>query len=452
MTIMTSQHQHQYPVYSPASPQLAVITRHKFTPTTRVEHLLLLLTIVLIPLEAYIPGVGNFSSMFLVFAISGIYVMTQRFRSIAYVWNHPVFLVSYFLIFVSIVLETFSPFARYNNISSVGMMFIGAIVIATLCRDIRALRVCILGYILTTIWVSLYLFLSMYGTLQGATAADYAEASKLRGELNDPLGNPNFYPILIAPGVAAAMAIALTSRSAFIRYSLFGITAGGFIASFLPLSRGGTTVVLITCMAVVLAYMWANRGASFSRFIRIVAVILGLGMCMLLWVPHAVFARLTVPSGTRYDGPTEPRAILYNAALARLPEYGLVGVGAGNFWGPWGRRNGFILPGLRSVSGAHNCFVQLTIYWGLPGLLSLISLVYFAYKCLPNKCGNNPLSLAVIGIVVPLFVHMWKSHNLESKLFSLGLGILVGTQCWIWSTGETQFLGRIVRKTLTSSR
>ena len=114
--------------------------------------------------------------------------------------------------------------------------------------------------------------------------------------LEDPLGaNLNVYPFFLAQGAAAAIAIALMSGSVFVRYSLFGIIALGFIASFLPVSRGGTAAVLITCMAVVLAYVWADRGASFPRFIRIMAVILGLGMCMLLWVPQAVFSRFSFP-------------------------------------------------------------------------------------------------------------------------------------------------------------
>ena len=55
MTAMTAQHQHRYPFYSPASPQVVVITRRKYTPTTRVEHVLLLLNIVLFPLEEVLP-------------------------------------------------------------------------------------------------------------------------------------------------------------------------------------------------------------------------------------------------------------------------------------------------------------------------------------------------------------------------------------------------------------
>ena len=68
--------------------------------------------------------------------------------------------------------------------------------------------------------------------------------------------------------------------------------------------------------------------------------------------------------------------------------------------------------------------------------------MYYAYKCLPKKCGNNPLSLAVLGFAVTTFVGMCVSHGIYAKSYSFTLGILVGTQCWLWPAGETQLLGR----------
>jgi hypothetical protein len=449
---MTSQHQHLF--CSPVSPQLVVITRRKCPPTTRVERLLLLLIILFLPLESVLPGIGDFSPMFFIFAISSIYIVIRRFGSIIQIWNHRVFLASYVLIFISVVLETFSPFASYNHISSIALMFIGAIVIATLCRDIKALKLCIFGCILTGVVASFYLFLSVYRPLQGATATDFGEGGRVTAQVFEDESrqvsgvNPFYLASAIAPCVSAALAIALMSRSAFVSYSLFGIVALGFIASFLPSSRRLVVATLLACMAVVLAYGRVNRGASFQRFTRIIAVILVLGMCTLLWVPHAVFARLTVPSSTPYEDSADPRVTLYNAALANLPEYWLVGVGAGNYWSHWGQQNGFLLPGKRGVLGAHNSFVQVMINWGLPGLLSLISVIYYAYKCLPKKCGNNPFNLAVLGLAVPPLVALCVSHVLQLKGGSLMLGILIGTQYWIWPAGETQLLGRMVRKTL----
>src|SRR5215510_8507691 len=88
MAAITSQSQHRYPSHSPASPHVVVITRRKYTPTTLVERLLLLLNILLLPLEAYGPTIGGFSSMFFLFAISGLYVVIWRFGSLAQIWGH----------------------------------------------------------------------------------------------------------------------------------------------------------------------------------------------------------------------------------------------------------------------------------------------------------------------------------------------------------------------------
>ena len=151
MSTMISQNQHQYSPSSPAHPQVVVVSRHKFTPTTRVECFLLLLTILLMPLESHVPSIYGFSYMFFLFAISGLYVIMKRFGSIARIWNHPCFLASYVLLFLSIVLETVSPNASYAETIRLAQMFIGAVVIATLCRDMRALKSCILGYILVGI-------------------------------------------------------------------------------------------------------------------------------------------------------------------------------------------------------------------------------------------------------------------------------------------------------------
>jgi hypothetical protein len=128
---------------------------------------------------------------------------------------------------------------------------------------------------------------------------------------------------------------------------------------------------------------------------------------------------------------------VYQAAWDHLPEYWLTGVGAGNFWnGSWGKQSEYYK--MNGVVGAHNCFIQVAIYWGLLGLLSLLSVVYYAYKCLPKECGSDPLRLAVLGVAVVLFSVMFVIHNLEFKAFTLGLGILVGAQHWIWPAGTTQ--------------
>jgi len=287
--------------------------------------------------------------------------------------------------------------------------------------------------------------------LQGASVSNFDEASSVRGEMIQQSSideNMNTLAFFVGQGAVAAMAMALMCRSVFVRYSLFGITALCLVATFLPLSRGGIVLTLIACIAVVMAYVGANRGTSVQRVIRILALMLGLGLCLLLWVPKAGLARLTLTPKTA-SGATdtdEGRIRVYTAALTHLPEYWLVGVGAGNFWGPWGRRSQFVMR--YGLIGAHNSYIQVTIYWGLLGLLALIGIVYFAYRCLPKKCGNNPYSLAVLGVVVALAILMLQDHSLYFKGYALGLGILIGMQYWIWPAGETQLSERIAWKTL----
>jgi hypothetical protein len=390
--------------------------------------------------------------MFFLYAISGLYVVIWRFESLARIWHHRVLLASYFLILIGIIFETCSPSASYAVIARIVQMYMGVMVIATLCRDIRALRSCIVGYILAGVWVSFYLFLTFYGVLQGATASNFVEADRVRLEMietNTLETNMNTISFFVGQGAVAALAMALMCRSVFVRYSLFGIMALCLVAAFLPLSRGGIVLTLIACIAVVMAYVGANRGTVVQRVIRILALMLGLGMCILLWVPQAGLARLTFTPKTA-SGVTdtqEARIKTYTAALTHLPEYWLVGVGAGNFWGPWGRRSQFAKR-LYGVLGAHNSYIQVTIYWGLLGLLALIGIVYSAYRCLPKKCGNNPCSLAVLGVVVALAILTLQDHNLSFKGYALGLGILIGMHYWIWPAGETQLSERIAWKTL----
>jgi O-antigen ligase len=129
----------------------------------------------------------------------------------------------------------------------------------------------------------------------------------------------------------------------------------------------------------------------------------------------------------------EARARIYTAAVEHFPEYALTGVGVGNFWGAWGRHSNYAYG--RGVLGSHNVFIQVTIYWGLIGLLALIAVVWQAYRCLPRHCGSDTLSLQLLGISVAVLIWALTMHNLYAKEFSLVLGLLVGARRQIWPKG-----------------
>jgi O-antigen ligase len=161
-------------------------------------------------------------------------------------------------------------------------------------------------------------------------------------------------------------------------------------------------------------------------------MVTALAVGALIWIPQVVFARLT------FSADHDSRRVVYRAAFDHLPEYILTGVGAGNFWGAWGMQSGYHVnhgPGQDGVRGAHNAFIQVTINWGLAGLLALIAVVYLAYRCLPRGGGKDELVLCLYGMAVAIVLGMMVSHLLTVKEYSLGLGLLVGGHRWIWPKG-----------------
>jgi len=187
------------------------------------------------------------------------------------------------------------------------------------------------------------------------------------------------------------------------------------------MSRSGIITLGVCCAIVLFAH---------GIDVRTVGLAAVLGVCVLMWVPQAALTRFDF-GGQSYEGKVvDGRARVYTAAVEHLPEYVVTGVGAGTFNEWWGYKNGW-RNRLHTVTGAHNCFIQVTIYWGLAALVALLAVVYQAYYCMPKRCGVDTLSLCLLGIAVSLVFLASVSHRLHGKEFSLGLGLLVGARYWI---------------------
>jgi hypothetical protein len=249
----------------------------------------------------------------------------------------------------------------------------------------------------------------------------------------DVEGNANALAIFVAQGATVALALALMARSPLRRNLFLAITLFSAVAAFLPMSRSGIVILGASCTTVVLAH-----GVRHAR-VLLIAAILAVGG--LIWVPEAVFARLTL-SREFHEGEGGTRTRLYRAAIEHLPEYIVTGVGAGNFKGPWGEQTDFYKAKYRVVYGAHNAFIQIAIFWGLTGLLLLMGVVYLAYRCLPRRGSKDVLALCLYGIAVALLLKMMVSHGLASESNALGLGLLVGSHRWIWPNGVIQSVRR----------
>ncbi len=396
--------------------------------TTPFERFLLLTSIVIMPLQDHIPSVAGMSVMSLIFALLAGYIIVNRPSSLGKIWYHPIFITAYAFIGVAALLEFSSPLSSYGEIVRFTQMIGGAVCVAALCRDRSALNAGLYGHIAAAVWVSVVLFLTSYGTLQGMQADDFSQASKVRAqafEANPIENNINAMAFTCTQGGIVAVALALVGRVKQHRILFLGIASFCLVASFIAMSRGAVLITFMSFAVILYAH-----GVRQGKALIIVAI---LGLSLYAVVPDAVWSRMTYSSETTRDGKMESRAWIYTTALNHLPEYIVAGVGAGNYHNKWGGERGFASK--QGVKGAHNVLIQLAIYWGSVGLSTFLWICWCVYRSIPLRSGRDELSLGLLGIIASLGLWLFVMHGFYNKQYAFGLGLLVGSRQWIWPTG-----------------
>jgi len=397
-------------------------------PTTSLEKWLILLAIVALPTENHFLFIPGFSLQFILFGIIAVYVAWNRFSELLRTVGHPALIAAYLFLTVGFLLEWTHAHHSYDELIRVVQMVIGAILLASLCRDLPALRMACYGYLAAGLWLSILLFMTSYGALNAATATDFQQASQLRAaafEDNPLQANLNNMAFGAAQAAVIALSWGLVTRATLPRGFFIASGLICLIGAFLPLSRSGVAIAVASCATVMYAF-----GLRHGKGILIAVLLAG---AVLMWVPQAVWSRMSF-TFEKHEGKTEGRALVYGAAIDHLPEYFLTGVGAGNFWTHWGRRTEFASDSGR-VSGAHNCFMQVTLYWGILGLTAFLTVFWQAYRCLPRHSNREAAALALVGIGVSILLFSMVSHNIYAKEFTLALGVLVGAHRWVWPHG-----------------
>src|SRR5262245_19642423 len=160
-----------------------VPTIRSMSRSTRFERWLLMLTSAATPLLDTLPRVGHFSIAWIWFTAIGAYVLLRRPRAFDRAWQQPVFLAAYCFIVVAVVMEMShsSPDSRdlIRFVQTIG----GAVIIASLCRDPRAMRSGLHGFLLLAGLLTTILFFTSYGSLRAVDVQGFEEASKLRGSV-----------------------------------------------------------------------------------------------------------------------------------------------------------------------------------------------------------------------------------------------------------------------------
>jgi hypothetical protein len=390
-----------------------------------IERVLLLLLVVLLPVEDVLPSIGSRSIPFILFVIAAgftVIVFPQRLLRTAL---HPVFFAAAVFLGFTVLMELTHDVRDWMFTYRTAEMFLGALCIATLCRDRDAVRWALVGAIIAGIGLSMALISGTYGRLISAEVSDFHGAGRVRAEAFSESGldvGLNRMSFLCAEAAIVGLALLLHARGVTRRGMMLGVVTICCIGTFLPFSRGGVLAAALGGATVLLLF----RGKR-MRTLLIAAVLM---FAISELVPDAVFHRMVFTPQTTRGGKLEGRTQVYTQALTAMPEYATNGIGAGKYWEDWAMEHG--LGTENGPMGVHNVLLQVWIFWGAPVLISFLVVLGIAARCLPWKWGSDPVALGVIGFVMCASVLLLVSHVLYAKPFSVAFGMVVGADLYVW--------------------
>lgn len=421
--------------------------------STLTERLFLFVTLALLPMQANLPKVKGFGSLFLVYAGLLTYLLLCRPKSLFRSARHGIFVAAYCFMGAAFIIELAHGEPEIYEMLRLVFMIVGAVIITTLCKDRRALAVGLYGYLLGSLVLSSILLLQGYDRVSSIAATDnFYEMSRSRMDAlsqTSLLENLNAISFYASQGVIIALVTAFTAGLTLALHYRILLTITGLVcmtAAFTTMSRTGVVTMVLAMMAVACSYGLVR--------IRIAVAIMIITLVVLFAIPPAALNRLTFT--TEKAGATEhqdSRVRIYEAIVKHLPEYFWTGVGMGQFYEHWGKKTAFARNGV--VGGSHSSIAQVTICWGVIGLLLFLRIVWRAYRAFPKLGDRDPVRLCLLGTSVAAAALSLVTHNIEGKEFSVTLGLLAAADLWIWrvrpirvSSRRTQGFWNITQRTL----
>jgi len=222
--------------------------------TTLIERVLLFGTITSIPLQDHIGAMGGISASFLMFALLGSYLILCRGNELLKISHNSIFLAGYAFIGVGFFMELVNNSFGFREIIQIGFMVLGGVGIASVCRDEKALKIGLYGYLFAGVVTAAVFIFSTYGSLSLASGNSFTDASAIRAEVrgNNPLeGNSNKLAFIIAQGAVAGLAMAFTEKLSYRRAILFTLCAICIIGTFLPMSRSAILILFASSAVVI---------------------------------------------------------------------------------------------------------------------------------------------------------------------------------------------------------
>lgn len=397
-------------------------------PATRFEQGLLVAALISLPFENRIsapvslPILGAPSVTWLAFAALGLFIVIRHPWALAKVARHRATVPIYAFLAITLLMELTHAGPSFTYWWRTVQMVTGALIVAATCRNRATVRAAAVALVCVGFGLAVLLVATTYSPLRHTRANTFTEISAIRNDLLNQsfqAAEINNAAFLVAEGAALAFALGLTARAHRVRSAYVAVGLTCFFGVFLSLSRGGVGVAIA---AVTLVLVKSSRNKPVVA-LRILAV----AVIAAAFIPHSVYARLQLSPDL--NGRTDPRIQVYDHAAKYLPEYVVFGVGAGTFESHWALDHGFVKG--RSVLNAHNTFVQITIYWGLPGLLGLLCVVLALWKALPPDWVDPATAIVLKALAMSLLVLLFVSDTVYGKEVSVTVGLVLGSRIWL---------------------
>lgn len=405
------------PVRQPARAHMRPRPRRRSRAVGGYRRLLLMLTVIVMPLQDHLPAIAGTSMLFIAFAVLALHALLLHPRELARAAGRPVFMAAYVMLASGFLVEIAHPGGTLEEWGRIAQMVAGAVVIASYCRTPRDVRAALFGFLIASIWISIFLLTKTYGQVSAAAVLDFEEASILRAQTAEEVGlrsNWNFLAFMAGAGAAIAASRAIWARSWAARWIYTGAALLGVLGTTMTFSRSG---FLGMVGGVAVAAFSAMKRRTILRTIALMIL-----TAAVLWflVPASVRARFSFEGAVQG---TESRGFVYRTSIALLPQYYLFGVGAQEFWDSWAVENGLHLKGL--PLGSHNIYLQIWIYWGLAGLMTLLGLTMVALFNLRQAAKRMPAEWRELtAFATVMFLWALVMHNLYAKEFSIALGLI----------------------------
>jgi len=398
------------------------------------DRLLIFLLVFSIYFEANLPYLGTASTPFLIFGFTFLYIGVTRLKTLMRLFSSKYFVASLVFAIICIFMETIHPFASYEFIFRYLNMTLGIFCIAVLCRDKTSFDIALFAFILASAFQSLFLIFGTVPLLRSFSAVGFYDASRARLQAFETFflrGNLNEISYFSSIGAIIGLIWMYYERVKWKRVVLMTLTVPSILGVFLPASRTGAIIFFLS----ILIFVYKSKINLRSWVLPSLILLLFL----FLAVPDVVWVRLGSLLRFAELQETDSRTKVYTAVLNNIDQYAITGVGAGNYWHGWAVSAGITNRFTTDVAmAAHNAFFQLWIYWGLPGLISFLALIYLYWTAVERNIAGNRMKscLYIFMTMIPMIFLFY--HSFYHKSFSIGLGMLLGARFWnIFSADET---------------